>query len=150
CPVKRICHTGRRESRNDPRSAAVDDTEVPRGRCFMSARWSNLVLVNFRVSAEMLQPWLPSGLELDRHDGSAWASLVAFDFRDTRVLGVPWPGYRDFSEVNLRFYVRHGSDRGVVFIREFVPLRCVAFLARTLYREPYTTARMSSEVDDRP
>jgi uncharacterized protein YqjF (DUF2071 family) len=128
----------------------VDEAEVPRGRPFMTARWSNLVLANFRVPAELLMPLLPAGLDLDQHDGSAWASLVAFDFRDTRVLGVPWPGYRNFSEVNLRFYVRHGHDRGVVFVREYVPLRLVAFLARSVYREPYVAARMSSMVSDTP
>jgi len=59
-------------------------------------------------------------------------SLVAFDVRDTRVRGVAWPGLRDFPEVNLRFYVREGDRRGVVFIRELVPSRAVALVARLL------------------
>src|SRR5262249_58326885 len=92
------------------------------------------------------RPALPPGLELDRRDGRAFASLVAFDFLDTRVLGVPWPGYRNFPEVNLRFYVRRGGERGVVFVREFVPARLVAWLARQIYNEPYTALRMSSTV----
>jgi uncharacterized protein len=73
-------------------------------------------------------------------------SLVFFDFLDTRVLGIPWPGFRNFSEINLRFYVRRGDERGVVFVREFVPRRLIAWLARTLYNEPYVAAPMRSAV----
>src|SRR5262249_30376896 len=46
----------------------------------------------------------------------------------------------------LRFYVRHGDERGVVFIREFVPQRLVAWLARVCYNEPYVAAPLRSTV----
>jgi uncharacterized protein YqjF (DUF2071 family) len=68
---------------------------------------------------------------------------VAFEFLDTRVFGVGWPGYRNFAELNLRFYVRRGDERGVVFVREFVPQRFVAWMARWLYNEPYLAAPIS-------
>lgn len=113
---------------------------------FLSARWSNLVLINYAVDDAVLEPHLPRGLELDRREGRAFLSLVAFDFLETRVLGVPWPGHRNFSEINLRFYVRHGERRGVVFVREFVPLPVVSTMARCIYNEPYATARMRSSV----
>ena len=93
---------------------------------------------------------LPPCLDLDTRDGQAFVSLVAFDFLDTRVLGVPWPGYRNFAELNLRFYVRSGADRGVVFIREFVPQRLVAWLARVLYNENYLAAPLHSTLRDEP
>jgi uncharacterized protein YqjF (DUF2071 family) len=115
---------------------------------FLTARWSNLCLLTYAVPPALLEPRLPPGLSLDLRDGRAFVSLVAFDFLDTRVLGVPWPGYRDFPEINLRFYVRQGDRRGVVFVREFVPQRLVAFLARSIYREPYLAAPMSSRVDE--
>ena len=99
---------------------------------------------------ELLAPRLPPGLELDTRDGQAFASLVCFDFQDTRVLGIPWPGFRSFPELNLRFYVRRGQERGVVFVREFVPQRFVAWMARTLYNEPYLATTMTSAVVDEP
>ena len=111
---------------------------------FLTARWSNLCLLTYAVPPALLEPRLPAGLSLDLRDGDAFVSLVAFDFLDTKVLGVSWPGFRNFPEINLRFYVRHGDERGVVFIREFVPSRLVAFLAKTLYGEPYVAAPMSS------
>ena len=115
---------------------------------FLTARWQNLFLATYAVPDELLIPRLPPGLELDRRDGSAFVSLVAFDFLETRVLGVSWPGYRDFPEVNLRFYARRGDERGVVFIRELVPRRAVAWLARLLYNEPYAAVPMVSTATD--
>jgi uncharacterized protein YqjF (DUF2071 family) len=83
-------------------------------------------------------------LELDRWEGHAHVSLVAFDFRDTRVLLCRVPGYVAFPEVNLRTYVRHGGDRGVTFISELVPRKLVAAVARRVYNEPYRATRMES------
>jgi uncharacterized protein YqjF (DUF2071 family) len=113
---------------------------------FLTARWEHLILASYPVPPEMLEPRVPRGLELDVREGSAWVSLVGFRFLDTRVLGIPWPGHRDFSELNLRFYVRLGDQRGVCFVREFVPLRIVAWAARVLYNEPYLAAPMTGEV----
>jgi len=117
---------------------------------FLTARWNNLFLATFVVPPDLLLPHLPRGLDLDLRDGRAFASLVGFDFHDTRVLGIPWPGFRNFSEVNLRFYARLGQERGVVFVREFVPQPWVAWMARTLYNEPYLATAMSSTVTDSP
>ncbi len=115
---------------------------------FLSARWSNLFLATYAVPEEMLFPRVPPGLELDRRDGHGFVSLVAFDFLETKVLGIPWPGFREFPELNLRFYVRHGDQRGVMFIREFVPKSFVALMARMLYNEPYASATMSSTIHE--
>ncbi|MCS6852162.1 MAG: DUF2071 domain-containing protein [Gemmataceae bacterium] len=118
---------------------------------FLTARWSNLCLVTYAVPPGFLHDRVPRGLELDLREGQAFVSLVAFDFLDTRVLGVAWPGYRNFAEINLRYYVRTaGDERGVVFVREFVPHRVVAWLARLLYNEPYQAALVSSQLSDSP
>lgn len=113
---------------------------------FLTARWTNLFLATFPAPEELLRPRLPAGLDLDRRDGMCFVSLVAFDFLQTRVFGIAWPGYRDFPEVNLRFYVRKGDQRGVMFLRELVPKRLVAWVARRFYHEPYQAARMTSRV----
>jgi uncharacterized protein YqjF (DUF2071 family) len=113
---------------------------------FLTAEWKHLCLFTYAVDPERLLPHLPPGLTLDTRGGRAFVSLVAFDFLNTRVLGMSLPGYRDFPEINLRFYVKQGETRGVAFIREYVPRRLVAWLARTLYNEPYKAARMTSHV----
>jgi uncharacterized protein YqjF (DUF2071 family) len=52
--------------------------------------------------------------------------------------------------VNLRFYVRRktpaGSRRGVVFLKELVPRRAIAIMARRAYREPYEAVAMSHSI----
>lgn len=116
-------------------------------RPFLTAEWRNLVLVSYAVGDDLLLPHLPAGLELDRFGGWACCSLVAFDFLNTRVKGVRWPGYVNFPEVNLRFYVRDADGRrGVCFVRELVPRRAIVWIARRLYNEPYARAAMRSEV----
>lgn len=98
-------------------------------------------MLNFAVDPAVLAPLVPRGTELDAWDGTTYASLVAFDFLDTRVKGIPIPFHRDFDEINLRFYVRReaadGPRRGAVFVREVVPRAAIAWVARTLYNENY-------------
>jgi uncharacterized protein YqjF (DUF2071 family) len=119
-------------------------------RNFLTARWCNLILANYAVPEELLRPLLPPGCEPDRRGGHCWASLVGFQFLDTRVLGVGWPGFRNFPEWNLRFYVTHNGERGVCFVREFVPSYLVATVARVIYNEPYRSARMRMDVTETP
>ena len=111
---------------------------------FLTGEWRNLFLATYTVPPSLLKPYLPSGLDLDTRDGDAFVSLVAFQFVNTRVVGVPWPTYRNFPELNLRFYVRHGDDRGIVFVREIVAQRLVAWIARTIYNEKFRVAPLTS------
>lgn len=113
-------------------------------RVFLTAHWQDLIIASYAVDPEMLQSRLPRGVELDLFEGQAVCSLVGFRFEDTRVLGLKWPGYRNFPEINLRFYVRESHDdrRGVVFVRELVKHRVVAGIARGIYNEPYVRAKI--------
>jgi uncharacterized protein YqjF (DUF2071 family) len=128
-------------------SPAPATTTTPR-RPFLTAIWSNLTLVTYAVPPSLLQSTLPSGLTLEVRDGNAFVSLVAFDFLETRVMRVAWPGFVNFPELNLRTYVRQDDRRGVLFIREYVPSGVVASMARTLYNEPYQAADMTSQINE--
>jgi uncharacterized protein YqjF (DUF2071 family) len=120
-------------------------TSRPRSRRpFLTAHWLNVALLSYAVPDAVLARRLPPCLLLDRWQGYAFVSLVAFDFVDTRVAGVAWPAFTRFPEVNLRFYVREGARRGVVFVRELVPSRVVTWLARLVYNEPYRTVPLRS------
>jgi uncharacterized protein YqjF (DUF2071 family) len=98
-----------------------------------------------------LRPFVPTGTELDSWGGTTYVSVVGFRFLSTRVLGFGVPGHVDFDEVNLRFYVRRrdgdGWKRGVVFMRELVPRRAIAWLARAWYNEPYRAMPMRSSIE---
>jgi uncharacterized protein YqjF (DUF2071 family) len=118
---------------------------------FLTGRWEHLAMINFACPADLLAPLVPRGTELDAPDGTPRVSLVGFLFHDTRVLGVPVPFYRAFEEVNLRFYVRRHADdgdrRGVVFVRELVPRRAIAAVARMVYQERYLAVPMEHRID---
>ncbi len=110
------------------------------------------MLLNYPCPAGWLAPLVPAGTELDTWQGETLVSLVGFLFADTRLLGVSIPGHRTFEEVNLRFYVRRpGPDghprRAVVFIRELVPRRAIAWTARWTYNEPYLAVPMWHALD---
>jgi uncharacterized protein len=108
-------------------------------------------MLNYVVNPHLIAPLAPPGTEIDFEDGETFLSVVGFLFLDTRLLGLPVPLHRDFEEVNLRFYVRRKSAdtwrRGVVFIRELVPRRAVALVARACYGENYLALPMKHKIE---
>ena len=108
-------------------------------------------MLNFVADPRVIAPLIPPGTEIDYENGQTFLSVVGFLFLDTRLLGVPVPLHRDFEEVNLRFYVRKKSAdtwrRGVVFVRELVPRRAIALVARAFYGENYFALPMKHEVE---
>lgn len=120
----------------------------PRGR-FLTAHWRRLLMVNFPVARSVVEPFVPSGCEIDVFRGETYVSLVGFLFVHTRVLGVPIPWHRHFEEFNLRFYVRREVAgevrRGVVFVKEIVPRWAIAWTARVAYNENYVALPMQHE-----
>src|SRR5512138_986587 len=110
---------------------------------FLTAEWKNLLMLNYAVDPSLLGSFVPAGTELDAFEGKTYVSLVGFEFNRTCVLGCRVPFHQNFEEVNLRFYVRRGSKRGVVFIRELVPKYLVSAVARLLFKENYSCVPMS-------
>ncbi len=108
-------------------------------------------MLNFVVDPKIVAPLVPPGTEIDFENGETFFSVVGFLFLDSRLLGLPIPLHRDFEEVNLRFYVRKKSAdtwrRGVVFVRELVPRRAIALVARTFYGENYVALPMKHQID---
>jgi len=129
-------------SRHDRTGAGLARHDKPA----LTAAWLDLAILNYAVPPDALRPFVPRGTELDDFAGTTYVSVVGFRFASTRVFGVRIPGHVDFDEVNLRLYVRrlapNGWRRGVVFIRELVPRRAIAWAARAWYNEPYRTVPM--------
>jgi len=126
---------------------------------FLTAEWRKLIMAQYTVKPKLLMPYLPRGLDLDLfHVGDearCYVSLVAFLFDKVRVKGLAIPFHTRFEEINLRFYVRHkepdGSiKRGVVFIREFVPRRAIAYVAKRFYEEPYLAIPTRHRIESSP
>lgn len=116
-------------------------------RPFLTAEWRDLIMLTWKIDAGLIRSRLPRGTELDTWKGDALISVVAFDFRNTRVRGIAIPFHTRFPEVNLRFYVRRKMpggkwQRGVSFVKEMVPHAMIATVARRLYNEPYVSLPM--------
>ena len=114
---------------------------------FLTAQWKWLAVLNYEIDSAMLGPLVPRGTELDFDSGlKTYVSLVAFMFEDTRLMGWQIPGHVQFEELNLRFYVKRRMPdeerRGVVFIKELVPRRAIATVARWCYNENYVAVPM--------
>ena len=120
---------------------------------FLNARWQYLAMLNYETERSLLVPYVPPGTEVDTWNSKTFVSMVGFLFLETRILGLSVPLHRCFEEVNLRFYVRRkgidGWRRGVVFIKEIVPKRTIATVARWVYGEKYVALPMrhSLQVD---
>ena len=120
-------------------------------RVFLSAEWRHLLMLNYEVDPALLEKFVPHGTELDSYADKTYVSLVGFQFLRTRLFGFfPVPFHTNFDEINLRFYVRRRVGgtvrRGVVFIREIVPRRAIAALARLVYGEKYVSLPMRHKV----
>jgi len=112
----------------------------------IKAQWKKLVMANYIVNPQVLGNYLPVKTQHDRWHDQCYLSLVGFMFMNTSVMGIKFPFHINFEEVNLRFYVLHpyndGWKRGVVFIKEIVPLPAVTYIANMVYREHYETLPM--------
>lgn len=119
---------------------------------FLTANWNNLVLINYAIDPDILNPYIPKRTELDFYQGICYVSLVGFLFSNTKLLGLPIPFHRNFEEVNLRFYVKRKEGfkwkRGVVFIKELVPKPALTLVANTVYKEHYQTVPMKHEIKE--
>lgn len=142
-------------------------------RPLLTARWTNLAMLSYVVPRAMLSPYVPLSprgvrLEVDAPPipgllptDAALVSLVAMEWKQTRALGLPWPGHADFLEWQLRLYVRTTDDggggrarhvgagagqRGVVIVRSYVQKPMVAWARRKLYNEPCTPATIRSHL----
>ena len=118
-------------------------------RPFLTARWSNVVLLTYEVPEDLVRAQLAPGIEPDRWNGKTHASLVALEMHDVRVRGWRVPGFTAHPQVNLRVYVRYDGHPAVVFVRELVPSRIIAAVGRLRYGEPFQAARISARVVER-
>jgi len=106
-------------------------------------RWVDLAFLHWRVSPEALRPLIPASLDVDTFDGDAWVGVVPFRMTDIHPVALPSiPTMRDFPELNVRTYVRHGSRSGVWFFSLDAASMLAVFGARAITGLPYFHASM--------
>lgn len=115
----------------------------------ITAKFSELVAVNFQIDPKILEPRVPRGLELDFYNDETYVSLVAMMLRDVRVWGIPIHIATGFEEFNLRFYVRRrigdGYRRGSCFIKDYVSSGAAAWILGSLYKADFYKMKMKHD-----
>ena len=111
----------------------------------MIQRWRLISFIHHRVDASSIRQLVPSELEIDEFDGTAWVGLVPFRMT-SRIAGIseiPW--FSTFPETNVRTYVR-GPDggRGIWFFSLDVARSAMAG-AGAAFGLPYRWSRMAIE-----
>lgn len=107
-----------------------------------SLTWSHLLFAHWRFPAEELKPLIPTGLQLQEFDGSAWIGVVPF-LLDVRPRFMPaLPGVSRFPEINVRTYVEVGGKPGVWFFSLDARNPLAVWAARRFFHLPYYRARM--------
>jgi uncharacterized protein len=116
----------------------------------MRQRWRELLFLHWEVEPAALQALLPPGLTLDTFEGRAYIGLVPFTMRDVRpVWSPPVPCLSHFHETNVRTYVhKDGEKPGVWFFSLDAANPVAVWLARTLWKLPYYTAKMRLSIKD--
>jgi uncharacterized protein len=105
--------------------------------------WNNALFLHWKVSIDLLEPFIPKDLMLDTFENEAWISVVAFTMEKIRPKNLPaFPPISNFHEINIRTYVIHNGKPGVYFLNIEAQKLLSAKLSKFLSRLPYEKARM--------
>ena len=118
-----------------------------RGEPLFLAGWERVLFIHFEVDAAQLQRGVP--FPLDLRDGKAFVSLVAFTMHDMRfrfggkILSWLLKLVATHEFLNVRTYVRHGNERGIYFLTEWLSNWLSVRLGPVLYGLPYHHAKIN-------
>ncbi len=108
-------------------------------------RWTDLAFLHWPVEPDALRHLVPRELDIDTFDGQAWLGIVPFRMEGVRLRGAPpVPTAHEFSEINVRTYVRDQRLGGVWFFSLDAASRLAVRGARLLYNLPYFFAEMKT------
>lgn len=116
----------------------------------LTARWSEICILNFPAPGELLAPYVPPGLELEAFRGEYYLSLVAYQQSENQVFGFHTPESLQFPAIDLRCYIRCGSERGIRLIRRWLPSRLASWFQRLGFRDDCTLATLEGSSEKLP
>jgi uncharacterized protein len=109
----------------------------------MGQTWRQLLFAHWPVAYDALCKHVPSSLEIEQWDGSAWLGMTPFRVVGLRVRGLPSvPQLSNFLELNCRTYVRRGNRPGIWFFSLDASSRLAVKAAQSAYALPYRHAQI--------
>ncbi len=110
----------------------------------MNQTWHELLFMHWRIPISVLRPLIPSRLEIDEFDGSAWIGVVPFRMSGVRPHGLPgMPWLSAFPELNVRTYVTAHDRPGVWFFSLDAGNSLAVQIARSWFSLPYFHSHMA-------
>jgi len=117
---------------------------MPNRPWVMTQTWNDLLFAHWPIDQQQLRLRVPPAFEVDLFDGEAWVGIVPFHMTNVALRAVPsLPWLSEFSELNVRTYVRVDDRPGVYFFSLDAESALAVRAARTLLNLPYYTATMS-------
>lgn len=121
----------------------------PIRRAWLRNDWEELTFLHWAYEPAVIQALLPSGLDVDTHNGKAWVSLVPFVMRRAGPTWLPpIPYISTFLETNVRTYVVDSAGNRAVW---FLSLDCarlpIVLFARWTIGFPYVWSKMTLSID---
>ncbi len=108
---------GQRTTRPRPPIDRVSPMDRPDAIAAGVQTWRDFLCLSWPIPAEDIQRLVPEQLTIDRFDGKAYISIVAFRAADSRPAFAPKMLGAGWNEVNVRTYVhRDGKEPGVYML----------------------------------
>ena len=118
---------------------------LPSKNWIMRQSWRNFLFIHWPIPAEILRPHIPSFLEIDTYNGSAWLGVVVFVMEGIYPRGLSSISLTPtFPEINVRTYVHYNGKPGIFFMSLDVGDWASCTIAKRWYRLPYKKADISS------
>ena len=119
---------------------------VPKRPWQFYQEWNRAIFLHWQVEEAVLRPFVPDVFEIDKIDGQAWISVVAFDMDRVRPRYLPaFAPVSNFLELNVRTYIRHQARPTVYFLSLEANNSISCWLARSLSELPYQYALMERD-----
>ena len=114
-----------------------------RKKCIMKQEWQNLLFLHWSIPVKTIRHLIPEELEIDTYDNSAWIGIIPFQMRNLRPSFLfPIPSISNFTEINLRTYVKDKYNRkGVWFFSLDTHNSFGNWVAQTFFHLNYRSAK---------
>lgn len=115
-------------------------------RWVIAQRWSHVFFLSFRCDLDLVRQKIPSELDIDTFDGSAWLSIVPFHMSRIRFPFTPALPTISLWEINLRTYVKYKGRPGIYFFTLDTDSWLGQKIAKHLFHLPYRLRKMSGRI----
>ncbi|MGM7723666.1 YqjF family protein [Metabacillus sp. Hm71] len=117
---------------------------LPSKKYIMRQTWRNLLFLHWPIPLEKLRPYIPSALQVDTFNGSAWLGIILFVIEGIYPLGLSSVSLTpSFPEINVRTYVTCNGKPGIYFMSIDVENWASLKIAKNWYHLPYHSAEIS-------